>query len=257
LKKSHSDSPAADRLTLREITAPDDPHLAGLSRLMERVFADPNTVLGLDRLAAFLSADPQPSRRHFHVLAALDGSDHVVGGSVFSYVPRSNCGFSEYIVSDASMRGVGLGRRLFDRRKAILDADARERGQQRCRGLFIEADDPERTPEAFVVAERHTALDPSERLRLFDHLGFLRVDVPYVQPPLAPGKQPIDYLDLLFAPWQPGAADQRRMPAAWIFDTLAPVWSAWSPATRGGHLATLRQNVLTDQVALEPLAQNS
>ena len=224
---------------------------------MERVFADPNTVLGLDRLSSFLSADPRSAGRRFHVLVAIDSSDHVVGGSVFSYVPRSNCGFSEYILSDPAARGVGLGRQLFDRRKAILDADARELGQQRCRGLFIEADNPERTPEAFVAAERETALDARDRLGLFDHLGFLRVDVPYVQPPLAPGKQPIDYLDLLFAPWQPGAADQRRIPAAWIFDTVAPVWSAWSPATCGGHLASLRQNVLTDQVALEPLAQNS
>ncbi|HEV7662293.1 MAG TPA: hypothetical protein VGQ62_02065, partial [Chloroflexota bacterium] len=161
-----------------------------------------------------------------------------------------NCGFSEYIVADSTRRGTGLGRRLFERRKALLDEQARAYGYPACSGLFIEADNPDRTPADLVDAERETALDPRERLRLFDHLGFRKVDVPYVQPPLATGKQPIAYLDLLFAPWRQQHTD--RIAAATVFATVEPVWSAWS-ADAAAHLAALRRLVTTAEVALEPL----
>ena len=65
--------------------------------------------------------------------------------------------------------------------------------------------------------------------------------------PLAPGKQAIDYLDLLFAAW---ASDARRIPSEWIFDTLEAIWSAWTPDTFASHLATLRSAVRGADVAL-------
>ena len=39
---------------------------------------------------------------------------------------------------------------------------------------------------------------------------FRRVKVPYIQPPLATNKQPIDYMDLLFAAWNAQAAASGR-----------------------------------------------
>jgi GNAT superfamily N-acetyltransferase len=238
---------------LRLVTSPDDPHLVAFSHLLDNVFPDPNMVLGLDRLQAFVRADPSAATRRFFVLVALDqASDMVVGGSVFSYVRSTNCGFSEYIVTDRTARGMGLGRRLFDRRKAILDSAAHEQGHPACEGLFIEADNPERTPPDLIEAERQTALDARERLRLFHHLGFRKVQLPYIQPPLAPDKAPIDYLDLLFAPWPSDNAALDRIPAAWVFDTVEPVWSAWSPdAPR--HLLRLRQRVATTDIRLASL----
>ena len=95
-----------------------------------------------------------------------------------------------------------------------------------------------------------------ERLRLFDHLGFRRVDVPYVQPALAADKQAIDYLDLLFAPW-PDQASVTSIPTRWVLDTLEPVWSAWSPATATEHLTRLRRRVSGEDVALTPLSAPS
>src|SRR5262249_24560175 len=132
--------------------------------------------------------------RDFHVVAACDDAQQVVGLSVFSYVPASNCGFSEYIVVAREVRGTGLGRALFDRRKAILDAGARLAGRPRCRGLFIEAEDPRRMPPEHVTVEQETAIDPVEGQRIVQHLGFWRVEVPYVQPPLAEDKEAVEYL---------------------------------------------------------------
>jgi GNAT superfamily N-acetyltransferase len=242
---------ASRRAVLIELVEATDPRLADLAALLNATFADPNSVLGLDRMHEFLEANRSDGARRFCVLVAQQNGA-VVGGTVFSYVARSNCGFSEYIVTDSAVRGLGIGRRLFDARKALLDAEAQRRGEPRCRGLFIEADNPERTPADFVEAERATALDPRQRLRIFAHLGFRRIDLAdYVQPPLAPGKQAVDYLDLLFAPW---TSDARWLPSDWIFDTLEAIWSAWSPATADTYLARLRSAVAGPRVALLPAA---
>ena len=234
---------------LIEVERPEDPLLVGVAELMAATFADPNVVLGLDRLQEFLAANERNTERRFHVLSARAG-EQVVGLSVFSYVPASNCGFSEYIVVARGVRGGGLGRRLFDRRKAILDADARLAGRQRCRGLFIEADDPRRVPLEHVTAERGTAIDPVERRRIFAHLGFWLVDVPYVQPPLAAGKAAVTYLDLLFAPWN---SNERGISAHVVLATLRPIWGAWARHEYEAYLARLARYLGGRSIALRPL----
>jgi GNAT superfamily N-acetyltransferase len=231
---------------LKEITDPADPRLPSLAALLNSTFPDPNTVLGLDRIQEFLQANRADGARRFCVLVA-EHNARVVGATIFSYVPRSNCGFSEYIVVDPAHRGLGLGRQLFDARKAVLDAEALRRGHELCHGVFIEVDSPTRTPPDLAQAERETAVDAWQRLRIFDHFGFRRVEVPYVQPPLAPDKQAIDYLDLLFAPW---ASNPRRIPSEWVFDTVEAIWSAWSPQTCAAHLASLRAAARGPHVAL-------
>jgi GNAT superfamily N-acetyltransferase len=234
---------------LAQVTDPADPRLVELSELLQATFADPDVVLGLDRMQEFLAANEAGAGRRFCVLVAeQDGA--VTGGSVFSHVARSNCGFSEYIVVHRAMRGRGLGRRLFDARKAVLDAEARNHGRSQCRGLFIEVDNPRRTPPQFAAAERHTAMDTLDRLQVFDHLGFRRVGVPYTQPPLADGKGAIDYLDLLFVPWDEAVPQRAQIPADWVFDTLEVIWSAWAPRTYSRYLDDLKAHVSTRDVSL-------
>ncbi len=201
-------------------------------------------MLGLERIQEFLSASPSSAARSFHVIVAEDRADaQIVGGSVFSYVPRSNCGFSEYMVLEPAARGRGLGRALFNRRRDVLNRCAVQHGSG-CNGLFIEADNPVRTPPELLEAERESSIDALDRLRIFGHLGFRRVDLAYVQPPLAAGKQAVDYLDLLFAPMNETPAGS--VPVEWIVETLTPVWSAWTGALAAeGHLATLRERLGT------------
>jgi GNAT superfamily N-acetyltransferase len=202
----------------------------------------------------FLAANRPGAARLFCILVAIDPARDgaVVGGSVFSYVARSNCGFSEYMLADERVRGTGIGRLLFDARKEVLDTEARRLGHDACRGVFIEVDHPDRVPADVAALEHETALDGWERLRLFDHLGFRRVDIAYVQPPLAPDKQPIDYMDLLFAPWQAQAAASARIPTRWMLDTLEAIWSAWTPATAASYFERFERRISGAEVALQP-----
>ncbi len=227
-----------NQLRVAEITRPEDARLGDLVALLERTFTDPNAVLGLDRIRQFLSDNVRGGPRLFHVLVA-DVATRIVGLSIFSYVPRSNCGFSEYLVVDQDLRGQGLGRMLFEKRKALLDVDAVGHGHRASNGLFIEVDSPWRTPPDLLAAD---TFDAVERVRIFDHLGFRRVAIAYVQPPLAPGKAPVDHMDLLFAPWSTDHPSD-SMDAAWITATLEAIWSAWAPGESSVHLAQLRQQL--------------
>jgi GNAT superfamily N-acetyltransferase len=237
---------AAPEITLRRIYAAEDAGLHALAGLLQATFADPDTVLELDRIQAFLT-EPSPDRQFCVVVAEADGL--VLGGSVFSYVPATNCGFSEYLVVRKNRHRQGIGRRLFVARQAVLD----ELAQQPCSGLFIEADNPDRTPADLQARERETAIDARVRLQVFAHLGFLRVDLDYVQPPLGPGKQPVPYLDLLFAPWDGRILHDLSVPAGYIVQTLCPIWASWAPATGKQACAALRQRLGDVPVALVPL----
>ena len=239
---------ARTRHILNEITRPDDPRLAALAALLLRTFSDPNSVLELDRMQEFLT---ERGDRVFNVLVVDDSADRVIGGSVFSYVPKANCGFSEYLVVEPHARGGGLGRKLFDERKRILDGLAARHGFGACRGLFIEVDSPVRTPTELLEAERESSIDAHERLRIFSHLGFRRVGIRYVQPPLGADKEAVEYLDLLFAAWQSEAA---VIPAEWIVETVEPIWSAWSGARAATYLEQLRERIAaTRLIALDPI----
>lgn len=238
-------------LELKEVTTTADPDLRALSDLMLATFADSNIVLSYERMAEFVD-QREGAGRSFHVLAARDAGA-VVGGVVFSHVPASGCGFSEYIVVHKDYRGRRLGRLLFDERKVILDTRARAAGFPACRGLFIEVESPERTPPAFLEQERETALDAVERWRVFHRMGFLRCGLPYVQPPLGPGKDPIDYMDLLFIPWAADAAAARQIPPDWVLSTVAPVWRSWVPGQYQEFLTWLGNQMGTRPVDLIPL----
>jgi hypothetical protein len=232
---------------MRRLSDPDDPDLEAMAGLLQAVFPDPNTVLGLDRLREFVAE--RGANRVFNAMVARD-TGNVVGCTVFSYVPASNCGFSEYIAADQRVRGGGLGRALFDARRAVLDEQARSAGRGACNGLFIEADNPARVPTALGEQERQTAMDAAERLSVFAHFGFKRVDVAYVQPPLAVEKAAVSYMDLLFAPWRGQAS---AIDSAWIIETLEPIWRAWSADTWAVELSALRERIRGPTVPLSAL----
>ena len=247
-----SNSQLLSELRLEEVTRSEDPRLGDVADLLQRTFADPNSVLGLDRIREFLSESAGGALRRFHVLIAAEvASLHVVGTSIFSFVARSNCGFSEYLAIDASLRKQGLARALFDRRKAILDADATLAAKGECHGLFIEVDSPWRTPPSLLALETR---DSIERLRVFSHFGCQRVDLAYVQPPLAPDKLAVEHMDLLFIPF----GDAESLPSEWLVETLEAIWSAWAPDSVATYLAELERQVTTPTVALvDPLSPPS
>lgn len=236
---------------LRQLEGPRDPDLPALHALMAEVFADPNLVFSRERLQEFLAEADAPDRK-YHILVVRRGGQ-MVGGTIFAYLPEANCGFSEYIMLRPEARGVGLGRQLFEERRRILDADARRCGYDACRGLFIETENPDRTPAEFLAQELETSLDARVRLQMFGRMGFRRCDAPYIHLPLGPDQEPVDYLDLLFAPWDARVQAEGRIPSRWIEQSMVPMWQRWAPDRYHSAVTRFAREVGDRPVALLPV----
>ncbi len=104
------------------------------------------------------------------VRLALD-DDGIAGGIAFERYPKSGCGLVTYMVVAPRVRGQGVGKRLLDDALATLATT-----------VFGEVNDPR-------TQQREPAAVAWERLRRFERWGARVVDVPYVQPALAPGLQ--------------------------------------------------------------------
>jgi GNAT superfamily N-acetyltransferase len=107
--------------------------------------------------------------------------DGIAGGIVLERYPRTRCGLLTYMVVAPRARGQGLGKQLVDDALARLhDAPA----------VYGEVNDPQtQTREPVEVAQR--------RLAMFERWGARLVDLPYVQPALAPGLAPDETLRLI------------------------------------------------------------
>ncbi len=156
-------------------------------------------------------ARPESPEPVFHVVLATrteDGAvpEVVVGGIVFEYYQQSQCGLLTYVVVAPSRRGQGLGRMLLTKAGAILSNDAQQDGAV-LRAIFGEIHDP-RACEA-----NSDSMGTAERCALFHHLDARWLDIPYVQPPLGPGKGFVKNL-LLYAFPLPDAGESDLRPEA-------------------------------------------
>src|SRR5262245_14019522 len=122
----------------------------------------------------------------FHLLVAGEHLDsprkrRLYGGRVFEYFPNSGCGLNTYLAVNPECRGQGLGTHLFELGLRALKCIAWSHGR-RLKAVFAEVNDPRK------VGELREVMNPWRRLAYFVRLGGRVVDIPYVQPELAPGQ---------------------------------------------------------------------
>jgi GNAT superfamily N-acetyltransferase len=116
-------------------------------------------------------------------------SSRIRAGFVCEYYARSGAALGTYLTVAPGVRRRGLARRLVELGRQVLAVDA---GQPGGPGpvLFAETEKPERSPH-------ESPADVAARLAALARLGFLRSELPYVQPPLGRGKPPVDRMVLL------------------------------------------------------------
>jgi len=159
-------------------------------------FPDPAIREEVDTWLELLAAEPVPPRPRLHVIVAAErGKDadergrRIIAGFVCEYYARSDAALGTYMVVARDARRRGLAGRLLAHGQRVLAADA---GRPGGAGpvLFAETEAPARS-------KHEPAVDVAARLAALARLGFLRCELPYVQPPLGPGKPPVDWLLLL------------------------------------------------------------
>ncbi len=136
-----------------------------------------------------MSKNPPPPAPRLHVIvcAADDEARVLIGGVIGEYYRESRAGLVTYIAVAPDRRRLGVGRQLMNAALNVLALDAGPGDFP----VFAEVEIPERAPKT-----AGGGIDLWARLRAIQRFGFAKTELPYVQPSLAPGKPPVDWLCL-------------------------------------------------------------
>lgn len=191
-------------MEFRRITSIEDPLFRQMHQLMQQIFP-PEEVLEFSLWKEPLE-DPG-----IRVFVALHEGE-VVGATEYRYYEDYNVAMTDFTI--IGRPGLGIGRFLAVQRLEDLNALAARQGQK-LKGMFAEIYDPYR-------AEHHEfggvkPMDPYVRREVLSHLGYKRLDFPYVHPSWINDGEAVSELDLCFLPM---AEDAGELEAALIVSFL-------------------------------------
>ncbi|OPA73829.1 GNAT family acetyltransferase [Paenibacillus selenitireducens] len=169
------------------ITSIEDPLFTQMHQLMQSIFP-PEEVLAFDLWREPLQ---DPDIRVF--VAVHEGQ--VVGATEYRYVQPLNVAMTDFTI--IGQPGLGIGRFLYKHRERDLDQLASEAGQD-ILGMFAEIYNP------YLVGELEfggvAPMNPIVRREVLSHIGYQRLDFPYVHPSWGNDGEAVDGLDFSFMP---------------------------------------------------------
>lgn len=169
------------------ITSIEDPLFRKMHRLMQDVFP-PEEVLEYELWKEPLE---DPGIRVF--VAVSEGE--VVGATEYRYYDDFNVAMTDFTI--IGKPGLGIGRFLWRKRQDDLLALAAANGQELF-GMFAEIYDPYRADDHAFGGIK--PMDPYVRREVLSHLGYMRLDFPYVHPSWNNDGEAVHGLDLCFLP---------------------------------------------------------
>ncbi len=167
------------------ITSIADPLFASMHSLMQEVFP-PEEVLEFELWKEPLE---DPGIRVF--AAVHEGA--VVGATEYRYYADMHVAMTDFTIIGRS--GLGIGRFLYRSRQADLDQLAAESGRPLL-GMFAEIYDPYRIESHAFGGVK--PMDPFVRREVLSHIGYRRLDFPYVHPSWENDGEAVTVLDLGF-----------------------------------------------------------
>lgn len=218
------------------ITSIEDPLFAKMHALLGKIFP-PEEVLEFDLWKEPLE---DPSIRVF--VAVHEGE--VVGATEYRYYPVWNIAMTDFtIIGEPNL---GLGRFLAVNRGEDLERLATENGKV-LYGMFAEIYDPyEREDFSFGGV---MAMNPYVRREVLSHLGYKRLDFPYVHPSWKNDGEAIEGLDFCFMPTDYSVTE---IDASLVVEFLTDYYSVLSnkPAR---WIAMINELKMKEKVQLRPL----
>src|SRR5574342_1269192 len=173
------------------ITNINDPLFKQMHQLMKVVFP-PEEVLEFDLWKEPLE---DPGIRVF--VAVHDGK--VVGATEYRYYEDFNVAMTDFTI--IGQAGLGIGPFLANNRAEDLKALAEANGKQLF-GMFAEIYDPYRVDHYEFGGVK--PMDPYVRREVLSHLGYRRLDFPYVHPSWNNDGEAVEGLDLSFLAMEKG-----------------------------------------------------
>lgn len=194
------------------ITSIEDPLFTQMHELLGNIFP-PEEVLEFELWKEPLE---DPSIRVF--VAVNEGE--VVGATEYRYYPQWNIAMTDFTI--IGQEGLSLGRFLANKRMADLEQLAKENGKTLF-GMFAEIYDPyEREDFEFGGV---MAMNPYVRREVLSHLGYQRLDFPYVHPSWKNDGEAVEGLDFCFMPIEESIAS---IPASLVVDFLIDYYKVLS-----------------------------
>lgn len=218
------------------VTSIDDPLFSAMHQLLGQIFPA-EEVLAFEAWAEPLK---DPSIR---VCVAVHEGE-VVGATEYRYLPDLQVAMTDFTIIGRT--GLGIGRFLWLNRTADLSRMAAEAGKAML-GTFAEIYNPERV-EAHAFGGI-SAMHPMVRREVLSHIGFQRLDFPYVHPSWQDDGAPVTNLDFCFLPADPGTT---TLPSSLVADFLTAYYQVLpnKPAAWHEMIEGLRRR---DTLALRPL----
>lgn len=169
------------------INSIDDPYFAKLHRVIQEVFPA-EEVLAFERWREPL-LDPS-----IRVCVAVHEGE-VAGATEYRYQADLQVAMTDFTIIRRS--GLGIGRFIWQHREADLRRMAQDAGRAIV-GMFAEIYDPGRIQahEFGGVSVMH----PVVRREVLSHMGYQRLDFPYVHPSWEDNGEAVTNLDLCFLP---------------------------------------------------------
>lgn len=220
------------KLEYRRITSLADPLFRQVHNLLSEVFP-PEEVL---EYSLWKEPLEDPGIRVF--AAVYEGT--VVGTTEYRYYTDWNVAMTDFTI--IGREGLGVGRFLARNRLKDLHKLAADNNSELL-GMFAEIYDPYRVEYAFGGIK---PMDPFVRREVLSHLGYKRIDFPYVHPSWQGDGEPVSGLDLCF---MPGDEDVEQIGAPLVADFLTryyavledkpEAWTSMVEQLRGRDTVTL------------------
>lgn len=197
-------------LTYHRIQSIEDPHFPALHQLLGTIFP-PEEVLAYELWKEPL-LDPS-----IHVYVALH-QDQVVGATEYRYYPQLRVAMTDFTI--IGQAGLGIGRFLLRQREKDLQQLAKASGTESI-GMFAEVYDPFR-------AQIHefggvSPMNPIVRREVLSHIGYKKLNFPYVHPSWDHEGNAVSELDLCFLPTD---EEQSELAASLIATFLETYYAA-------------------------------
>jgi GNAT superfamily N-acetyltransferase len=232
-------------IEVRSVISSGDRAVAQFGALQREVYLESDMLIPGEAIGRMLGAS-SGLRTNFLIVA--EESERVLGGTFFHYLPAAESGFSSFMGILPEARGRGIARQLHQARAAELERAS----AGRYHGVFIDVVAPERVSTADVQKEIDFGTDPFARRKVFQALGFRKLELEYQQPVGGPGGGPVTTLDLLFCPRIPG---ETAVELGVVLETMRSYWLGWLGRERTERaVERLRAQVSGASVRLLPAA---
>lgn len=181
------------------------------TNLLQVHFPNKDHLESFDAISYPLTTKPTLFSQRSHILLLLQ--DKIpIGILTFEYYPISNCGLCSYLVILEKYRGKKLANFLIFKGKEILQLESKNREKNLHqipnefffeplqKFLFVSNEDlvkilAQQKPSFFLETEKENdfdpIMDPKVRLKVYEKMGFERLNFTYYQPNLSEKQKPV------------------------------------------------------------------